>query len=137
MLEITLTRDGKTILKVPIGDEMAKSDVKNLAEDFFDILSERRAKALLTLLEEGEMSFKDLMAEIESETINSKLVYNCIKPLQERNLVVHTPRKEYKLSEEGTQFAELFAGFTKMVELLFEDDPDDEAYVHKPGGAHR
>lgn len=126
MMEIALIRDGKVIMKVPIDNPtLIDTDSKQRVEEFFDIMSERKVKALFELMKEGEMDFTELLTGIDDELLNPKLVYDCMKPLQRKNLVIHTPGKEYRLSDEGIQLAGMFAGFTKMMETLFEDNGED------------
>lgn len=134
-MEIALVRDGTIIMSIPIDDpDLIDINTKQQVEDFFNVMNGRKVRTLFELMREGEMGFTDLLNSIDDEFLNPKLVYDCIKPLQKKKLVIHAPGKEYRLSDEGAQFAGMFAGFVKMIDTFLGLDFSAEQEVHAQNG---
>jgi DNA-binding transcriptional ArsR family regulator len=131
-LKLTLVRDGKTILEIPLSPldwpkDQLETEFKAFEEDFqkfsnmFDALSNQtRLKMMRRLVEEEDctMSFAGFMRDLD---LNPKTVWENSRKLRDGGFLTKTGRGTYRCSEfSQSAFLTLSLALRRLVESLEE-----------------
>ncbi len=105
-VEVRMENDGKVIFSSrDIGENIDFEDIEyaSLADYFSLVASKQRLRVIQALSNAVELRFSDIL----KITGNPKLVGDCVNPMIERKMLIHSEGQGYRLSARGRNFANI------------------------------
>jgi DNA-binding transcriptional ArsR family regulator len=133
-LEMRVVKDGEVLFAVPLDYpveearrpelDLDEDDIERLANIYSIAANERRLRAMVELIQKGEMSFSELL----EVALNPKTVRDWMTPMVKEGMVTHEGRRTpYKPSFGGVVMTmTMTAGLSKLLDFL-EQEEEGEA----------